>query len=64
MAYKQIAPTMECKNPRYDYILDTDADAADLPETCATGSLALACDTNTMYIVNASGVWVKLGGGA
>lgn len=62
MAYKQIAPTLECANKMYDYILDTDADAEDLPVTCAAGSTALSCDTGNVFIVNASGAWVQLGG--
>lgn len=62
MAIKKIAPVNECKHTRYDYIIDTDADAASLPATCATGSTALSCESGSVYIVNASGVWVKLGG--
>lgn len=62
MAYKQIAPTLECMNKMHDYILDTDEDVADLPETCAAGSTALSCATANVFIVNASGTWVKLGG--
>lgn len=62
MAIKQIAPTMDCKNRMYDFIIDTDADKASLPETCAAGSTALSCATGNIFIVNASGKWVKLGG--
>lgn len=62
MAIKQIAPVLNCSNPRYDYIIDTDADAADLPETCAAGSTALSCASGNVFIVNASGAWVLLGG--
>jgi hypothetical protein len=62
MAIKKIAPTNECSNVRYDYIIDTDADAETLPQNCASGSTALSCESGNMFIVNASGVWVKLGG--
>lgn len=64
MAYKQIAPTLECANKMHDYILDTDADAANLPATCAAGSTALSCASGKVFIVNASGAWVELGGAA
>lgn len=63
MAYEQIAPTIECNHRQYDYILDTDADAQDLPIACAAGSTALSCASGNVFIVNASGKWVKLGGG-
>jgi hypothetical protein len=62
MAIKQIAPTMECKNKLHDFIMDTDADVALLPATCASGSTALSCASGSVFIVNASGAWVKLGG--
>lgn len=64
MAIEQIAPFSKCEKRRYDFIIDTDADASDLPETCAAGSTALSCETGTVFIVNASHRWVKLGGGA
>lgn len=63
MAYKQIAPTIECNHRQYDYILDTDSDVQDLPNTCASGSTALSCASGKIFIVNASGAWVELGGG-
>ena len=62
MAIKQIAPTMECKSKMYDFIIDTDEDAASLPETCGSGSTAISCASGNVFIVNASGAWVKLGG--
>ena len=62
MAYKQIAPTLECANKIHDYIMDTDEDVASLPVTCAAGSTALSCATAHVFIVNASGQWVRLGG--
>lgn len=46
---------------REQYILDTDADAASLPQ-CAPGSQALS-PTGTIFIVNASGQWVEFGTG-
>lgn len=62
MAIKQISPTMNCSSRIHDFIIDTDADAADLPETCAAGSTALSCASGNVFIVNASGEWVILGG--
>ena len=62
MAYKQISPTNECRHKVHDYILDSDADVVDLPTSCAAGSTALSCATANVFIVNASGAWVKLGG--
>lgn len=62
MAYKQIAPTIECSHRQYDYILDTDEDAKDLPQSCAAGSTALSCASGNVFIANASGAWVRLGG--
>ena len=64
MAIKQITPTMECQHRIHDFIIDTDADAADLPATCASGSTALSCASGNVFIVNASGAWVQLGGAA
>lgn len=46
-----------------EFILDTEADVAELPE-CCPGSTALVCSTGNVYIVNASGQWVKFGGEA
>ena len=43
-----------------EFILDTEADVAELPK-CCPGSCALVCSTANVYIVNASGVWVKFG---
>lgn len=45
----------------YEYLCDTEEDVSNLP-TCCTGSTALVCDTGNVYIVNASGQWVKFGG--
>lgn len=44
-----------------EFIVDTDADFANLPEAC-TGSTALSVATGNVYIVNASGNWVPFGG--
>lgn len=46
---------------KIDYIVDTSADVASLP-ACCTGSSALAVESGTVYMVNASGTWVVLGG--
>ena len=42
------------------FIMDSEADAASLPE-CRPGSYALAVDGGIVYMVNASGVWKKMG---
>ena len=46
-----------------EYILDTEADVANLPK-CVTGSVALVVATGNVYMVNASGVWKPFGGEA
>lgn len=46
---------------KQDFIVDTEADIATLPE-CCTGSSALVVETGSVYIVNASGDWVVFGG--
>lgn len=46
---------------QHDYIVDTEADIADLPE-CCTGSSALVVESGAIYMVNASGVWAAYGG--
>lgn len=43
-----------------EYMIDTDADLSELPE-CCTGSSAIAVNTGTVYMVNASGKWVVFG---
>lgn len=50
---------------KQDFIVDTEADIATLPE-CCTGSKALVAQTGVNYIVNASGAWCACGssGGA
>lgn len=58
MAYKR----MGCDSASHEFIIDTDADAKNLPEGCCCGSTALSCETGNVFIVNASGKWVKLGG--
>ena len=44
---------------RREYVVDSDADFANLPESC-TGSTALS-PSGAMQIVNASGEWVAFG---
>lgn len=43
------------------FVLDTEADAANLPES-APGSYAVVADGSKRYMVNASGVWVECSG--
>lgn len=52
----------ECQEDyTYEYLCDTEEDIADLP-TCCPQSTALVCSTGDVYVVNASGKWVKFGG--
>lgn len=44
-----------------DFIVDTEADVANLPE-CCTGSSALVVESGAVYMVNASGEWAVFGG--
>lgn len=46
---------------KQDFIVDTEADVATLPE-CCTGSSALVVESGAVYMVNASGVWAVFGG--
>lgn len=46
---------------QYDYIVDTEADVANLPE-CCSGSSALVVESGAVYMVNASGNWALFGG--
>ena len=42
---------------RYEFIMDSDADAENLPK-CCTGSIAMVADKGVpSYMVNASGEW-------
>ena len=63
MAYKQIAPTYECEAPRRDFVMDTDADIADLP-SCGAGSTAISVASGKVFMKNASGAWAEFGGEA
>lgn len=47
---------------QYDYILDTDADAENLP-SARPGSTAFSVDSGNLFMVNASGQWRQVGGG-
>jgi hypothetical protein len=46
---------------RCEFIVDSDADFANLPKACP-GSTALCPASGTVMVVNASGNWVKFGG--
>lgn len=41
---------------QYEFVLDSDADVADLPE-CCPGSTALVRKGGKIYMVDASGEW-------
>ena len=52
----------ECLNGYIeDFICDTEADISSLPKCCPQ-STCLVAATGSVYIVNASGEWVKMGG--
>lgn len=61
MAFKEVTPRNTCEAVRRDYIMDTDADLAQIPTSCATGSRAFAVDSGTQYMLNASGEWAQVG---
>lgn len=42
------------------FIMDSEADVANLPK-CCTGSMAISVDGGVIYMVNASGSWVRMG---
>lgn len=44
-----------------EYICDTDADFESLPKAHA-GDTAVSAATGNVYVVNATGEWVKFGG--
>lgn len=50
-----------CTNDyRKEFMMDTDADMANLPK-CCVGSTAIAVSSGEVYMVNASGDWVVFG---
>lgn len=63
MAIKCINNAYAACQPDYkhEFICDSEADVANLPD-CCTGSMAVVAATGEVYIVNASGNWVKFGG--
>ena len=61
---------IKCTNQAYaacqpdykrEFICDTEADVENLPQCCPM-STAVVADSGSVYIVNASGNWVKFGG--
>ena len=59
MAYKRINDSY-VNGCRKEYICDTDADFANLPEAC-TGSMAVSLESGKVYVVNTQGEWVEFG---
>lgn len=47
---------------RCEYICDTDADFANLPDNACVGSTAVSIESGTVKIVNTQGEWVTFGG--
>ena len=44
-----------------EYVADTESDVADLPTDVYPGSTCIVAATASVYILNASKEWVKLG---
>lgn len=47
---------------QYEFVLDSDADVANLPE-CKAGSMAIVANGGKIFMVNASGEWDDFTGG-
>ena len=62
MAIKETCPSTIGLHSRHDFVMDTDVDATNLPADVAAGSTAISCASANVFIMNASGQWVKLGG--
>ena len=64
MAFKMVHDEWDPEiTQRKEFICDNETDVTSLPACCA-GSTALVAATGDVYIVNASGQWVKFGGEA
>lgn len=61
MAYKRINDSY-VNGCRKEYICDTDADFANLPEAC-TGSSAVSLESGKVYVVSTFGNWIPFGEG-
>lgn len=61
MAYKRINDSY-VNGCRKEYICDTDADFANLPEAC-TGSTAVSLESGKVYVVSTFGNWIPFGEG-
>ena len=46
---------------KHEYICDTDADLANLPECTGTGSTAVSLESGKVMVVNTQGEWVVFG---
>lgn len=61
MAYKRINDPY-VRGCMKEYICDTDADLANLPEAC-TGSMAISLESGKVYVVSTFGNWIPFGEG-
>lgn len=43
-----------------EYVLDTEADVANLPKTDAPGSTAFVIETSAVYMCNTEGEWIEI----
>lgn len=64
MAIKMMARDYNvcCDDYKCEYIADTDADLANLPECTRTGSTAVSLESGKVMVVNTQGKWVVFGG--
>ena len=56
---REFSPTL--KETISSWVCDTEDDVNSLPK-CTCGSSAIVVSTGDVYMVNASGKWVKVGG--
>ena len=61
MAYKRINDPY-VRGCMKEYLCDTDADLATLPEAC-TGSMAVSLESGKVYVVSTFGNWIPFGAG-
>lgn len=64
MAYKMVARNYNscCDDYKCEYIADTDADLAELPQCDRVGSTAVSLESGKVMVVNTQGKWVEFGG--
>ena len=61
MAFQKISQSGHISYGRVEFVMDTDADAINLPLDVAMGSTALSIESGTVYMKNSKG-WQEVGG--